>query len=176
MITHTKQIVWSIVSRQPVADQLQPTSNQLAINRPPVTKRSPIFRDSCRRWICNRKMQFWSHNGCIGCSCSSVARQSPTGCSTCVTGALGEVPYCFSRSSVKFQGQRAPQNCWFWPKLGRFRTVTPVWIQWWLWNDAQSLMLYWWGALLFFMVIYQISRSLVTKNCWFWPKLGVSGL
>ena len=32
------------------------------------------------------------------------------------------------------------------------------------------------GALLFFKVIRQISRSHGTKNRWFWPKLGVSGL
>ena len=24
-------------------------------------------------------------------------------------------------------------------QIGRFRTVTPVWIHWWLWNDAQCL-------------------------------------
>ena len=51
MITPTQQIVWSIVcrqpiadlsptSRQPVADQSQPSFNQLAINRPPVADRS----------------------------------------------------------------------------------------------------------------------------------------
>ena len=51
---------------------------------------------------------------------------------------LGEVPYCFSRSSVKFQGHTAlkSQNL---TQIGRFRTVTPVWIHQWLWNAAQSL-------------------------------------
>ena len=55
MITPTQQIVWSVVShqpiadlsptiRQPVADQSQPISNQLAINRPPVADWSPIVR------------------------------------------------------------------------------------------------------------------------------------
>ena len=55
MITTKKQIVWSIVSRQPIADlsptsrqpvteQSQPISNQLAINRPPVADRSPTSR------------------------------------------------------------------------------------------------------------------------------------
>ena len=43
--------------------------------------------------------------------------------------------------------------------LSRFRTVTPVWIRIWCWNDAQSLMLLRRGALLFFKVIRQISRS-----------------
>ena len=44
-------------------------------------------------------------------------------------------------------------------QIGRFRTVTPVWIHWWIWNDTQRLMLYRRGALLFFGVIHQISRS-----------------
>ena len=44
-------------------------------------------------------------------------------------------------------------------QIGRFRTVTPVWIHWWIWNDTQSLMLYRRRALLFFGVIHQISRS-----------------
>ena len=55
MITSTQQIVWSIVSRQPiadlsatnrqpVADQSQPISNQFAIDRPLVADRSPTGR------------------------------------------------------------------------------------------------------------------------------------
>ena len=40
-----------------------------------------------------------------------------------------------------------------------FRTVTPVWIHIWRWNGAPSLMLLTRGALLFFNVIHQISRS-----------------
>ena len=35
-------------------------------------------------------------------------------------------------------------------QLSRFRTVTPVWIHIWWWNDAQSLMLLRRGALFFF--------------------------
>ena len=116
--------------------------------------------------------------------------------------SIEQVPYCFSRSSVKFQGRTAlkivefyrnssfpdcnsslnspmgtkwctklegawkschivfqchTSNCkvtrWKFFILTRiegFRTVTPVWIQWWLWNDAQSLKRYKRGALLFF--------------------------
>ena len=44
-------------------------------------------------------------------------------------------------------------------QIGRFRTVTPVWIHWWIWNDTQSLMLYRRCVLLFIGVIHQISRS-----------------
>ena len=61
-------------------------------------------------------------------------------------------------------------------QLYRFRTVTPVWIHVWWWNDAYSLILLRRGALLFFKVICQISRSRGSKNRWIWPKLGVSGL
>ena len=61
-------------------------------------------------------------------------------------------------------------------QLNRFRTVTPVRIHIWWWNDAYSLMLLRRGALLFFKVIRQISRSHGSKNHRIWPKLGVSGL
>ena len=60
--------------------------------------------------------------------------------------------------------------------LNRFRTVTSVWIHIWWWNDAYSLMLLRRGALLFFKVIHQISRSHGSKNRGIWPRLGVSGL
>ena len=61
-------------------------------------------------------------------------------------------------------------------QLNRFRTVTPVWIHIWWWNDAYSLMLLRRGALLFFKVICQISRSHGSKNRRIWPRLGVSWL
>ena len=51
---------------------------------------------------------------------------------------LEEEPYCFSRSSVKFQGHKG-QKLPILTRIERFRTVTPVWIHPWLWNDAQSL-------------------------------------
>ena len=47
--------------------------------------------------------------------------------------------------------------------LNRFRTVTPVWIHKWWSNDAKSLM-FRRGALLFFKVIHQISRSHGSKK------------
>ena len=61
-------------------------------------------------------------------------------------------------------------------QLNRFRTVTPVWIHIWWWNDAHSLMLLRRGVLLFFKVIRQISRSHGSKKRRIWPRLGVSGL
>ena len=55
------------------------------------------------------------------------------------------------RSKVKVTEVMTPYS--------RFRTVTPVWINIWKWNDVQGLMLLRRGALLFFKVILQISRS-----------------
>ena len=49
---------------------------------------------------------------------------------------IEEVPFCFLRLSVEFQGHKA-KKYQFWPKFGIFQTVTPVWIHRWLWNDAQ---------------------------------------
>ena len=60
--------------------------------------------------------------------------------------------------------------------LYRFRTVTPVWIHIWGWNDAYSLMLLRRGAQLFFNVIRQMSRSHGSTNRRIWPRLGISGL
>ena len=49
-------------------------------------------------------------------------------------------------------------------QLNRFRTVTLVWIHIWYWNDPYSLMMLRRGALLFFKVIRQISRSHGSKK------------
>ena len=78
---------------------------------------------------------------------------------------------------AKGQGQRSKVKVTeVTTQLNRFRTVTPVWIHIWWWNDAYSLMLLRRGALLFFKVIRQISRSHGSKNHRIWPRLGVSGL
>ena len=78
---------------------------------------------------------------------------------------------------AKGQGQRSKVKVTeVTTQLDRFRTVTPVWIHIWWWNDAYSLMLLRRGALLFFKVIRQISRSHSSKNRRVWPRLGVSGL
>ena len=56
--------------------------------------------------------------------------------------------------------------------FSRFRTVTPVWIHILRWNDAQSLMLLRIGALFFFKVIHQISRSHGTKKSLILTQIG----
>ena len=82
-----------------------------------------------------------------------------------------------SKVHAKGQGQRSKVKVTeVTTQLNRFQTVTPVWIHIWWWNDAYSLMLLRRGALLFFKVIRQISRSHGSKNCQIWPRLGVSGL
>ena len=82
-----------------------------------------------------------------------------------------------SKVHAKGQGQRSKVKVTeVTTPLNRFRTLTPVWIHIWWWNDAYSLMLLRRGALLFFKVIRQISRSHSSKNRWIWPRLGVSGL
>ena len=82
-----------------------------------------------------------------------------------------------SKVHAKGQGQRSKAKVTeVTTQLNRFRTVTPVWIHIWWWNDAYSLMLLRRGALLFFKVICQISRSHGSKNRGISPRLGVSGL
>ena len=83
------------------------------------------------------------------------------------------------RSDVhaKGQGQRSKVKVTeVTTQLYRFRTVTPVSIHVWWWNDAYSLIMLRRGALLFFKVICQISRSHGSKNRRIWPRLGDSGL
>ena len=78
---------------------------------------------------------------------------------------------------AKGQGQRSKVKVTeVTTQLNRFRTVTPVWIHMWWWNDAYSLTMLMRGALLFFKVIRQISRSHGSKNRRIWPRLAVSGL
>ena len=79
---------------------------------------------------------------------------------------------------AKGQGQRSKIKATeVTTQLNRFQTVTPVWIHIWWWNDTTySLMLLKRGALLFFKVICQISRSHGAKNNRIWPSLGVYGL
>ena len=78
---------------------------------------------------------------------------------------------------AKGQGQRSKVKVTeVTTQLNRFRTVTPVWIHIWWWNEAYSFIVLRRGALLFFKVIRQISRSHGSKNRRIWPRLGVSGL
>ena len=73
---------------------------------------------------------------------------------------------------AKGQGQRSKVKVTeVMTPFSRFRTVTPFWIHILRWNYAYSLMLLRRGALLFFKVIRQISRSHGSKNRRIWPNL-----
>ena len=52
--------------------------------------------------------------------------------------SIEEAPYCFWRSSIKFQCHTDKKSLIL-IRIGRFRTATQVWIHRWIWNDAQSL-------------------------------------
>ena len=53
--------------------------------------------------------------------------------------SVGEKPYCFSRSSIKFQGHTG-KKLPILTRIERFRTVSQVWLHRWIWNDVLSLM------------------------------------
>ena len=72
--------------------------------------------------------------------------------------SIEEVPCCFSRSSIKFKGHTGNKSPIL-TRIQRFGIVTPLLIHPWLWNDAQSLISYRRGPLMFMKVIHQVSRS-----------------
>ena len=85
----------------------------------------------------------------------------------------GVITYDRSDVHAKGQGQRSKVKVTeVTTQLYRFRTVTQVWIHIWWWNDAYSLIMLRRGALLFFKVICQISRSHGSKNRLIRPRLG----
>ena len=80
--------------------------------------------------------------------------------------SIEEVPYCFLK--VIRQILRTPvKKMSILTRIRYFQTVTPVWMHQWLWNDAKNLKWHRRGALLFFGVIHQVSRSHGLKNRWF---------
>ena len=83
--------------------------------------------------------------------------------------SIWALPYCFARSSFKFQGQKW-QKMPIFNQIERFHTVTPVWIHRWLWNGAQNMTSTKEVTYPFLKVIYKISRSHETINCRFEPN------
>ena len=111
----------------------------------------------------------------------SVRRRLSVYSSVCPSVSLSHFSLCFhhriimkcsgvitivkSDVHVKGQGQRSKVKVTeVKTQFSRFRTITPVWIIIWRWNDSQSLVWHRRGALLFFNVIRQISRSHETKK------------
>ena len=109
--------------------------------------------------------------------CPSITPFSPCSHHPIIMKLSGVITNDKSDVHAKGQGQRSKVKVTeVNTQLNRFRTVTPVWIHIWWWNNAYSLMMLRRGALLFFKVIRQISRSHGSKKRRIWPRVGVSGL
>ena len=106
----------------------------------------------------------------------SVTPFSPCSLHRIIMKFSGVITMVKSDVHAKGQGQRSKGKVTeVNTQLSRFRTLTPVWIHIWQWNHAHSWKQHRRGALLFFKVIRQISRSHGSKNRRIWPRLGVSG-
>ena len=109
--------------------------------------------------------------------CLSVTPFSPCSHHRIIMKFSGVITMVKSDVHANGQGQRSKVEVTeVNTQLSRFRTLTPVWIHIWQWNHAHSWKQHRRGALLFFKVIRQISRSHGSKNRQRWPRLGVSGL
>ena len=107
----------------------------------------------------------------------SVTPFSPCSHHRIIMKFSGVITMVKSDVHAKVQGQRSKVKVTeVNTQLSHFRTLTPAWIHIWQWNHAHSWKQHRRGALLFFKVIRQISRSQGSKNCRIWPRLGVSGL
>ena len=122
-----------------------------------------------------KNFRFWPK---LGISGLQPKFESTNGCEMMhkVSSSIDKEPWCFLRSSVKFQGLTE----WKMPILtrnGRFRTISQVSIDWCLRNDVQRLEWFRRGFLgFFFKVIHRILKSHWTKSRRFSPKLNISGL
>ena len=109
--------------------------------------------------------------------CLSVTLFSPCSHHRIIMKFPGVITMVKSDVHAKGQGQRSKVKVTeVNSQRSRFRTLTPVWIHIWQWNHAHSWKQHRRGALLFFKVIRQISRSHSSKNRRIWPRFGVSGL
>ena len=139
--------------------------------------RFALFKVMCQIWRTHGSKNHgffypnWAFPDCI----SSLESPMATKWCTKLEVALKRCPNVFQCHPSNFKVTRLKKSSNL-TQIGRFRTVTPVWIHWWLWNVAQSLKQRRRDALLFAKVIHQISRSHGTKHHRFWPKLDVSGL
>ena len=79
-----------------------------------------------------------------------------------VWNSKGEMPYCFPRSSIKFQGHTVQNITDFDPN--------------WAFPDYMQVAAFKSLRFALFKVIRHIARSHSSKNHRCWPKLGVSGL
>ena len=102
--------------------------------------------------------------------CPSVTPFSPCSHHRIIMKISGVITMVRSDVLAKDQGQRSKVKVTeVNTQLSRFRTLTPVWIHIWQWSHAHSWKQHRRGALLFFKVIRQISRSHGSKNREFDP-------
>ena len=170
------QLIWTIWTRCPLSPKRKINLSSLSL--------STFHRlwGSCGVFLAATKQLYdwFSPSVCLSV-CPSV-RLSVTPFSPCshhhiIMKFSGVITNDKSDVHAKGQGQRSRVKVTeVNTQLNRFRTVTLVWIHIWWWNDAYSLMMLRRGALLFFEVIRQISRSHGSKKRQIWPRLDVSGL
>ena len=97
--------------------------------------------------------------------CLSVTPFSPCSHHRIIMNFSGVITMVKSDVHAKGQGQRSKVKVTeVNTQLSRFQTLTQVWIHIWQWNHAHSWKQHRRGALLFFKVIRQISRSHGSKN------------
>ena len=135
--------------------------------------RTPTLWIEAHIFSCDQTALWMVQSVCLSV-CLSATPFSSCSCHRIIMKLL-PLTEVMSMRKVKVRGRRSRSQR-SWPHLSLFRTVTPVWIHIWQWNDAQSLIMLRRGVLLFLKVIRQISRSHGSKNRRIWPKLGVSGL
>ena len=142
---------------------------QYSISDPRKVTNVPIFLAA------TKQLYDWFSPSVRPSVCPSVTPFSPCSHHRIIMKFSGVITMVRSDVHAKGQGQRS-RSQEVNTQLSRFRTVTPVWIHIWQWNHAHSWKQHRRGALLFFKVICQISRSHGSKNHRIWPRLGVSGL
>ena len=137
-----------------------------------------LFRVACNLFLAATKQLYdWFSPSVRPSVRPSVTPFSPCSHHRIIMKFSGVITNDKSDVHAKGQGQRSKVKVTeVTTQLNGFRTVTPVWIHIWWWNDAYSLMMLRRGALLFLKVIRQISRSHGSKKRRIWPRLGVSGL
>ena len=150
-----------------------------SIEEMPCFSRSSIKFQGHTGWFIDDLNPIWvrllgrsqlSNSSDLSCSRPSVKFQGHTGQKLANFDLYWAFPDCNSRIGalsffevihqlLKFQGHLGQKIANFDPNW-----VFPARIHWWEWNDATNLIWYKRGALLFFEVIHQISRSHGLKN------------
>ena len=108
----------------------------------------------------------------------SIMPFSQCSCYHIIIKLSGDITISKCEAHAESQGQRSKVKITMvkikLPQLVCFRTIIPVQIHMWLWNNAQSFKWYIRGALLFLRSSSKFNGNMSKKNWWFlphWPKL-----